>query len=140
MHVLELKHFLTVSLKGLKVKVQYVEKYKYLLNLTDSFREFLLNCIKIGPPIRVKELLQRKQSDLPTSSSSNGDHQAQLQANNCGTYPAESAKALLKYPETGSMTKVPDGLPPFTFLHSIVRHVRKSGKRMQKCADFCQAI
>ena len=29
-----------------------------------------------------------------------------------------------------------DGLPPFTFLHSIVRHVRKSGKRMQKCADY----
>ena len=93
----------------------------------------------MGPPFTVEELLQSKQSDLPTRSSSNEEGQAQLQVKNCGTYPAESAKALQKFPETGSMTKALDGLPPFTF-NSIVRHVRKSGKRMQKCADFCQAI
>ena len=89
----------------------------------------------MGPPFTVEELLQSKQSDLPTRSSSNEEGQAQLQVKNCGTYPAESAKALQKCPETGSMTKVLDGLPPFTF-NSIVRHVRKSGKRMQKCADY----
>ena len=105
-----------------------MSRSKCLLNLTDSFRYFLLNCIKMGPPFRVKELLQSKQSDLPTRSSSNEEDQAQLQVKNCG-------KALPKCPETGSMTKELDGLPSFTF-NSIVRHLRKSGKRMKKCAEY----
>ena len=86
-----------------------MSRSKCLLNLTDSFRYFLLNCIEMGPPFRVKELLQSKQSDLPTRSSSNEEDQTQLQVKRCGTYSAESAKALQKCPEIGSMTKVLDG-------------------------------
>ena len=85
---------------------------------------------------RVKETLRKEQQDgkhMQTQKETGAslDDQSSGQS----SHLQESARALQNIPELRSMTKSLNGLPPFTF-NAIVRHVLKSGKRMQKSPDF----